>query len=47
MLNGKKDRVGFGMAMGIIVGTVIGALTNNVGLWIAVWSGMAKNASKD
>tara|TARA_B110000196_G_C20671913_1_gene442319 strand:- start:98 stop:319 length:222 start_codon:yes stop_codon:yes gene_type:complete len=32
MLKGKKDRVGFGMAMGIIVGTVIGAMTNNVGL---------------
>ena len=36
MLNGQKIPTGFMVDMGIIIGTVVRALTGNVGLWIAV-----------
>ena len=36
--NPKDDikTIGIGVGLGIMVGTVIGALTDNVGLWIAI-----------
>jgi len=37
-LEGKRNLVGFGLAMGIIIGAVTGALTDNVGIWIAIWN---------
>jgi hypothetical protein len=36
MLNNQKIPTGFLVAMGIIIGTVVGALTDNVGLWIVI-----------
>ncbi len=36
MLNNQKIPTGFMVAMGIIIGTVVGALTGNVGLWIVI-----------
>ena len=36
MIKGKRNSIGFGMAMGIIIGSAIGALTGNVGLWIVM-----------
>jgi|TARA_B100000809_G_scaffold237335_1_gene257093 hypothetical protein len=36
MVNGQKLPKGFFIAMGIIIGTVIGALAGNVGLWIVI-----------
>ena len=55
MIVGRTKTIGFGTAMGIIIGTVIGALTDNDGLWIAigivvgagVGSLMAKKGSTD
>lgn len=55
MLECKRNLVGFGMAMEIIIGAIIGALTDNVGIWItigiAVGTGtgsvMAMKESKD
>jgi hypothetical protein len=38
-LENPKDHIktiGIGVGLGIMVGTVIGALTDNVGLWIAI-----------
>ena len=36
MIEGMKIPAGFMIAMGIIIGVVVGALTGNVGLWIVV-----------
>ena len=36
MINGQKPPKGFFIGIGIIIGVVIGALTGNVGLWIAI-----------
>ena len=36
MKEGIKIPTGFMIAMGIIIGVVIGALVDNVGLWIAI-----------
>ena len=36
MLNSQKIPSGFMVAMGIIIGTVVGALTSNVGIWITI-----------
>ena len=36
MLNSQKIPSGFMVAMGIIIGTVVGALTGNVGIWITI-----------
>jgi|AP45_3_1055517.scaffolds.fasta_scaffold96033_3 hypothetical protein len=36
MPNGQKLPKGLFIGMGIIFGTVIGAVTGNVGLWIAI-----------
>jgi len=36
MFNQLKIHKGFMVAMGIIVGTTVGALTGNVGQWIAI-----------
>ena len=36
MLNSQKIPSGFMVAMGIIIGTVVGGLTGNVGIWITI-----------
>ncbi|MCH7736497.1 MAG: hypothetical protein IH872_03745 [Chloroflexi bacterium] len=36
MLKNQKIPTGFMVAMGIIIGTVVGALADNVGIWITV-----------
>ena len=36
MINGQKLPKGFFIGIGIIIGVFIGALTGNVGLWIAI-----------
>ncbi len=36
MIEGMKIPTGFFVAMGLIIGVVVGALAENVGVWIAV-----------
>ncbi len=34
----KNNKVGAGLALGICIGTAIGAATKNMGLWLALGS---------
>jgi len=36
MFNQIETPRGFMLAMGIIIGTTVGSLTNNIGVWIAI-----------
>jgi len=45
MFDDLKNRKGFPVAMGIIIGLVIGALTGRPGLWIA--AGIAVGAATE